>query len=108
MSLAAGTTTALISSFGFASPQIRNKFPPIVALRAPRPGPTRIHLPDEAVKLSGVQPNEITDIVISHVHWDNFGGIDLFPKANVWIQQDEFRYYTGAPWQPGGGSFVND
>jgi metal-dependent hydrolase (beta-lactamase superfamily II) len=59
-------------------------------------------------KLSGGQPNEITDIVISHVHWNNFGGIDLFPKTNVWIQQDEFRYYTGAPWQPGGGSFVND
>ena len=30
------------------------------------------------------------------------GGIDLFPKAVIWIQQDEFRYYTGPAWQPGG------
>jgi hypothetical protein len=30
------------------------------------------------------------------------GGIDLFPKANVWIQKEEFRYYTGDAWQPGG------
>jgi glyoxylase-like metal-dependent hydrolase (beta-lactamase superfamily II) len=58
--------------------------------------------PDEAVKLAGVQPEEITDIVISHSHWDHLGGIDLFPKANVWIQKDEFRYYTGEAWQPAG------
>jgi len=58
--------------------------------------------PDEAVKLAGVKPEEITDIVISHAHWDHMGGIDLFPKATVWIQKEEFRYYTGAAWQPGG------
>jgi glyoxylase-like metal-dependent hydrolase (beta-lactamase superfamily II) len=58
--------------------------------------------PDEAVKLAGVKPEEVTDIVISHAHWDHMGGIDLFPKANVWIQKDEYRYYTGEAWQPGG------
>ena len=56
--------------------------------------------PDEAVKLAGVMPEEITDIVISHSHWDHLGGIDLFPKATVWIQKEEFRYYTGEAWQP--------
>lgn len=58
--------------------------------------------PDEAVKLAGLQPQEITDIVISHAHWDHMGGIDLFPKANVWIQKDEYRYYTMDAWQSGG------
>ena len=58
--------------------------------------------PDEAVKLAGVQPEEITDIVVSHAHWDHMGGIDLFPKATIWIQKEEFRYYTGDAWQPGG------
>jgi glyoxylase-like metal-dependent hydrolase (beta-lactamase superfamily II) len=58
--------------------------------------------PDEAVKLAGVRLEEITDIVISHAHWDHMGGIDLFPKATVWIQREEFRYYTGEAWQPGG------
>ncbi len=58
--------------------------------------------PDEALKLAGVQPEEITDVVISHAHWDHMGGIDLFPRAVVWIQKDEFRYYTGDAWQPGG------
>jgi len=58
--------------------------------------------PDEAVKLAGVKPDEMTDVVISHAHWDHIGGIDLFPKAAVWIQKEEFRYYTGDAWQPGG------
>src|SRR5579872_2585513 len=58
--------------------------------------------PDEAVKLAGVKPEEITDIVVSHAHWDHMGGIDLFPKATVWIQKEEFRYYTGDAWQEGG------
>jgi glyoxylase-like metal-dependent hydrolase (beta-lactamase superfamily II) len=58
--------------------------------------------PDEAVKLAGVKPEEVTDVVISHAHWDHMGGIDLFPKATVWIQKEEFRYYTGDAWQLGG------
>jgi glyoxylase-like metal-dependent hydrolase (beta-lactamase superfamily II) len=58
--------------------------------------------PDEAVKLAGVQPDEITDVVISHAHWDHMGGVDLFPKATIWIQKEEFRYYTGEAWQQGG------
>jgi glyoxylase-like metal-dependent hydrolase (beta-lactamase superfamily II) len=58
--------------------------------------------PNEAVKLAGVQPEEITDIVVSHAHWDHLGGIDLFPKAIIWIQKEEFRYYTGEAWQAGG------
>jgi glyoxylase-like metal-dependent hydrolase (beta-lactamase superfamily II) len=58
--------------------------------------------PDEAVRQAGVKPEEVTDVVISHAHWDHMGGIDLFPKAIVWVQKDEFRYYTEEAWQPGG------
>jgi glyoxylase-like metal-dependent hydrolase (beta-lactamase superfamily II) len=58
--------------------------------------------PAEAVGLAGVKPEEITDVVISHAHWDHMGGIDLFANAAVWIQKDEFGYYTGPAWQPGG------
>ena len=58
--------------------------------------------PDKAVALAGVKPEEITDVVISHAHWDHLGGIDLFPKATVWIQREEYRYYTADAWQPGG------
>jgi glyoxylase-like metal-dependent hydrolase (beta-lactamase superfamily II) len=58
--------------------------------------------PDEAVKTAGVQPEDVTDIVISHAHWDHMGGLDLFPKATVWIQREEYRYYTMDAWQTHG------
>lgn len=58
--------------------------------------------PDKAVETAGVKPENVTDIVISHAHWDHMGGIDLFPKATVWIQRDEYRYYTMDAWQSGG------
>jgi glyoxylase-like metal-dependent hydrolase (beta-lactamase superfamily II) len=58
--------------------------------------------PDLAVKTAGVDPADVTDIVISHAHWDHMGGLDLFPKAQVWIQKAEYRYYTMDAWQPGG------
>jgi glyoxylase-like metal-dependent hydrolase (beta-lactamase superfamily II) len=58
--------------------------------------------PDDAVREAGVNPDAVTDVVISHAHWDHMGGLDLFPKAQVWIQKDEYRYYTMDAWQPGG------
>jgi glyoxylase-like metal-dependent hydrolase (beta-lactamase superfamily II) len=54
--------------------------------------------PADAVAAAGVKPEEVTDIVISHAHWDHVGGVDLFPKATVWIQRDEYTYYTGEAW----------
>lgn len=54
--------------------------------------------PADAVTAAGVKPEEVTDIVISHAHWDHVGGADLFPKATVWIQRAEYEYYTGPAW----------
>ena len=51
--------------------------------------------PAEAVKKVGVVPEEITDIIISHVHWDHADGADLFPNARVWIQKDEYQHHIG-------------
>ncbi len=58
--------------------------------------------PDQAVRHAGVEPSQVTDIIISHAHWDHMGGIDLFPNATVWIQKAEYEYYTGTAWQAGG------
>ena len=54
--------------------------------------------PADAVAAAGVKPEEVTDIIISHAHWDHVDGADLFPKATVWIQRAEYEYYTGAAW----------
>jgi glyoxylase-like metal-dependent hydrolase (beta-lactamase superfamily II) len=55
--------------------------------------------PSDAVAQAGVKPENITDVVITHMHWDHADGMDLFPKARIWLQKDEYTYYTGEAWQ---------
>lgn len=55
--------------------------------------PTDFMPPSDAVAKAGVAADQITDVIISHVHWDHLDGIDLFPKARVWIQRDEFTHH---------------
>ena len=60
--------------------------------------PRDFRSPAEAVAAAGVEPEAITDIVISHAHWDHVDGADLFPKATIWIQRREYEYYLGEAW----------
>ena len=55
--------------------------------------------PSEAIAPLGLKPEDVTDILLSHMHWDHAGGIDLFPAARVWVQKDEYEHYTGDAWQ---------
>lgn len=55
--------------------------------------------PAEAIAPLGLKPADVTDIFLSHMHWDHAGGLDLFPAARVWIQKAEYDYYTGDAWQ---------
>src|SRR5205814_8166925 len=55
--------------------------------------PTGFMPPSEAVARAGVKPEDITDVIVSHVHWDHLDGVDLFPKARVWIQREEFDHH---------------
>jgi glyoxylase-like metal-dependent hydrolase (beta-lactamase superfamily II) len=55
--------------------------------------------PSDALKPLGLKPEDITDIVITHMHWDHADGMDLFPNARIWIQKDELQYYAGEAWQ---------
>ena len=58
--------------------------------------------PSDAVKRAGVAPDDITDVIVSHMHWDHADGMDLFPKAKVWLQKEELEYYAGSAWQSSG------
>jgi len=55
--------------------------------------------PSDAIAPLGVKPEDVTDIFLTHMHWDHAGGIDLFPSSRIWIQKDEYDYYTGEAWQ---------
>ena len=56
--------------------------------------PVGFSKPSEALSALGVKPADVTDIIISHVHWDHLDGADLFPRARVWLQREEYEHYT--------------
>ena len=37
----------------------------------------------------GLSPDDITDIIVSHAHFDHMGSIDQFPKARLYLQKQE-------------------
>ncbi len=55
--------------------------------------------PSQAIAPLGLQPADITDVILTHMHWDHADGVDLFPNARVFVQKDEYAYYTGEAWQ---------
>jgi glyoxylase-like metal-dependent hydrolase (beta-lactamase superfamily II) len=56
--------------------------------------------PSEALARFGVPPDSVTDVIVTHVHWDHLDGADLFPNARVWIQREEYEHYVGADGVP--------
>lgn len=56
--------------------------------------------PDSALRRAGFDPARVTDIVISHIHWDHADGVERFPAARIWLQRAEFEHYVGADGRP--------
>ena len=56
--------------------------------------------PSAAVERLGTRPDQVTDIIVSHVHWDHLDGADLFPRARIWIQRAEYEYYVDSAGRP--------
>ncbi|HEY6866084.1 MAG TPA: N-acyl homoserine lactonase family protein [Candidatus Eisenbacteria bacterium] len=56
--------------------------------------------PSDAVRNLGIDPDSVTDIIVSHVHWDHLDGADLFPNARLWIQRAEYEHHVGADGAP--------
>lgn len=64
--------------------------------------------PSLALDKLGIRPQDVTDIIVSHLHWDHFDGADLFPNAKVWVQQAEYDYYQKPENQQNTGVFPVD
>jgi glyoxylase-like metal-dependent hydrolase (beta-lactamase superfamily II) len=56
--------------------------------------------PSVAIAKVGLAPGDVTDVIITHIHWDHVGGVDLFPGARVWIQRDEYTHYIDDQGKP--------
>ncbi len=50
---------------------------------------------EDGLKALGVQPDALTDVVLSHMHYDHAGNLDRFPAARFHVQDSEMAFCTG-------------
>lgn len=51
--------------------------------------------PIDALSILGVDPAQISDVIITHMHYDHAGNIKKLPRANFHLQDAEMEYATG-------------
>ncbi|TFZ05669.1 N-acyl homoserine lactonase family protein [Ramlibacter henchirensis] len=42
-----------------------------------------------------VAPEQVRDVIITHLHYDHAGNLDLLPNARIHLQERELQYATG-------------
>ncbi len=58
--------------------------------------------PDAGLRQLNVNPDSITDLIITHPHWDHIDGMDMYPNATIWMQKKDYAYFVCDAWQAGG------
>jgi glyoxylase-like metal-dependent hydrolase (beta-lactamase superfamily II) len=51
--------------------------------------------PEQALARLGLDCGDVTDVVLTHLHYDHAGNIDAFPDAVIHVQDAEMQYATG-------------
>lgn len=54
-----------------------------------------LRAPREALAMLDVDAERVTDVVITHMHYDHAGSLTDFPAARFHVQADEMAYATG-------------
>jgi glyoxylase-like metal-dependent hydrolase (beta-lactamase superfamily II) len=67
-------------------------FTEAVALKRKR---TFLRCPAETLRRLGIEPESVTDVIVTHLHNDHAGNFAKFPKARFHLQEKEMAYVTG-------------
>lgn len=60
-----------------------------------RRGREVLYEPADALNRLGVDPASVTDVVLTHFHYDHIGNVRLFPEARIVTSAREFAFWTG-------------
>jgi glyoxylase-like metal-dependent hydrolase (beta-lactamase superfamily II) len=58
-------------------------------------GRNHLHCPGDGLRKIGIDPAQVTDVIVTHMHYDHSGNHDLFPKATYHVQEREMQFCTG-------------
>lgn len=50
------------------------------------------HEPHRVLEDAGINPADVRQVVLTHLHWSHCGNVQLFPNARFYVQDDELRY----------------
>jgi len=65
------------------------------AERAKQRGRNFLRCPTEGLRSLGIAPEDIDTVIVTHLHYDHAGNLDLFPNARFVLQDEEMRFATG-------------
>jgi glyoxylase-like metal-dependent hydrolase (beta-lactamase superfamily II) len=54
-----------------------------------------IRHPVDSLRLIGVDPDRVSDVIVTHLHYDHAGNLDRFPIARFHLQDREMAFATG-------------
>ena len=69
------------------------------AEEAARRGRAHLRNPVEVLLRLGVEPSEVRDVVLTHLHYDHVGYQRSFPNARVHLQERELHFAVGRDMQ---------
>jgi glyoxylase-like metal-dependent hydrolase (beta-lactamase superfamily II) len=53
--------------------------------------------PVDVLRRIGIEASEVKKIILTHIHFDHVSGIELFPKATLYVQEKEFHFWIKDP-----------
>lgn len=63
--------------------------------QAARRGRTYLRAPGDGLMSIGIDPATVADVIVTHMHYDHVGNLDLFPNAQFHVQDREMQFCTG-------------
>lgn len=67
--------------------------------------PAYIPLIHAGLERLGLEAADVTDVLLTHLHWDHVANFTMFPNATTWVGERELRW---AADQPAGTKFIPD
>jgi glyoxylase-like metal-dependent hydrolase (beta-lactamase superfamily II) len=64
-------------------------------LSGQRRGRTMLCPPVAALRQLGIEPADVSQLILTHAHYDHIGNVDSFPAAELVMSAREFEFWTG-------------
>ena len=74
---------------------------------AARRGREWLRCPTAGLRALGIDATRVGDLIVSHLHYDHAGNLDLFPNVTLHLQEREMQFVTGRMMCNRHGSFLH-